>query len=438
MGGSSTTTVETRPRGPIAVLRGEFANPLFRNAYALMLNVGLTGLLGAVYWLLAARLYTPADFGRNSAESQALMFVGGVTILNFVLIRFIPQTARRTRHLVLVCYAIGAVAAALLALGFLLTVGRSASFRHLQGWGPGLAFIAMAVAWNLFNQQEGAFIGLRRASWVPAVNICFGLSKLILVVALAGALPHDGIVLAWYATAAVVLIPTNALIFRRLIPTHAADNVGRGARPTYTDIIRYTGGGYVGGSLEYAGASLVPVVVAIYLAGATQAYFQLAWAQGLILDLLTIALSHSLTAEGAFDRSVLSAATRAALRRSIVLLIPVILVILVAAPFVLSLFGPGYSTAAPMLQLLGIALLPKALIELYIGVLRVQSRTRLIAAIQGLRLAGVLAGVVLFTDPAHLYTIGLVVLGMSVAVALAVLPALIRATRAAEPVEATP
>ena len=43
---SETTTAE----GRLAGLRGELSNPLFRNAYALMANGGLTGLLGLVYW----------------------------------------------------------------------------------------------------------------------------------------------------------------------------------------------------------------------------------------------------------------------------------------------------------------------------------------------------------------------------------------------------
>ena len=37
--------------------RAQLTSPLFRNAYALMINTAATGLLGVVYWLLAARHY---------------------------------------------------------------------------------------------------------------------------------------------------------------------------------------------------------------------------------------------------------------------------------------------------------------------------------------------------------------------------------------------
>jgi len=45
-------------------LRAHLTVPLYRNAYALMLNTGVTGLLGLLYWLLAARHYTPVEVGR--------------------------------------------------------------------------------------------------------------------------------------------------------------------------------------------------------------------------------------------------------------------------------------------------------------------------------------------------------------------------------------
>jgi hypothetical protein len=415
----------------LSALRGELADPLFRNAYALMVNGGLTGLLGLGYWTLGAVSYSDADVGRDWAEIQAIMFVGGVTMLNFLLIRFIPQTARRTGLLVAGAYALGAVAAALLGLGFLLTLGLwGPSFRHLHGFWPGLWFIAMAVAWNLFNQQEGVFTGLRRAGWVPVVNTLFGATKLVLLLALAAAFPHDGIVLSWFVPVMVALVPVNALIFGRLVPAHARANSGRGDRPSYREIWRYLGGGYLGGLFQYAAISLIPVVVAAHIGSATNAYFQMAWALGMMLDLLALTLSLSLTVEGSFDATVLTGSTRAALRRTYTLLVPVIALVVLCAPFALGILGHGYAAGgAGLLQVLAVATLPKALIELYCGVLRVRSRTRLIALLQGVRFLGVLGLVIAFIDPDRLTTIGFMVLGVNTAVAAAVYPALRRAAK---------
>ncbi len=419
------------PSRRMSALRGELANPLFRNAYALMANGGLTGLLGLGYWTLGAIAYRPDDVGRNWAEIQAIMFVGGVTMLNFLLIRFIPQTARHTRLLVAGSYALGGALAALLGLAFLATLSIwGPSFQHLHTFWAGFGFIVFSVAWNLFNQQEGAFTGLRRAGWVPLVNTGFGLTKLVLLVALAAALPHDGVVLSWFVPVLVALVPVNTFIFGRLIPRHRRENEGRGDRPTLREMAVYLGGGYVGGLFQYAAISLVPVVVAAHITPDVNAYFQMAWALGMMMDLLALTLSLSLTVEGAFEPAELAASARAALRRTYMLLVPVIILVVGLAPLALRIFGHGYAAeGAPLLQVLAVATLPKALIELYCGVLRVRSMTRLIALIQAVRFLGVLALLPAFIDPGHLVTIGYLVLGVNVAVALAVYPALRRATR---------
>jgi O-antigen/teichoic acid export membrane protein len=413
-------------------LRRELSDPLFRNAYALVANGGLTGLLGLAYWALGAALYAPDAMGRNWAVIQAIMFVGSVTMLNFLLIRFVPQTARHTRALVLVCYAAGAVAAALLALGFLLTLDLwGESFAHLGDWRAALWFLAMAVAWNLWNQQEGVFTGLRHAGWVPVVNVVFGATKLVLLVVLAAAFPADGVTLSWFVPAMVMLVPVSVLIFGRLVPEHRRRNFGRGARPTHGDIARYVGGAYLGGAFQYASISLIPVVVAAHLSPATNAYFQMAWALGMMLDLLALTLSMSLTVEGAFDRERLAGSARAALRRTLTLMTPVVLLVVVAAPFALRFFGHEYAErGAPLLQALALAALPKAVIELYIGALRVENRTRLIAALQAVRFLGVLALVPVVIAPDRLATIGLAIVGVNTIVAALVLPGLLRVTRA--------
>ncbi|MFB4316963.1 hypothetical protein [Actinomadura sp. 21ATH] len=420
-----------RPDEP-GLLRRELSNPLFRNAYALVANGGLTGLLGLAYWALGAKLYAPDDMGRDWAVIQAIMFVGSVTMLNFLLIRFVPQTARHTRSLVLACYATGAAAAAVLALGFLLTLDRwGESFQHLGNWKAALWFLVMAVAWNLWNQQEGVFTGLRHAGWVPVVNVLFGGTKLVLLVVLAGAYPGDGVTLSWFVPAVVMLVPVSAFLFGRLIPRHSRLNAGRGDRPTHRDIARYVGGAYIGGAFQYASISLIPVVVAAHISSATNAYFQMAWALGMMLDLLALTLSMSLTVEGSFDRAGLAESTRAALRRTLTLMTPAVLVVVVAAPFALRFFGHEYADrGAPLLQVLALAVLPKALIELYVGVLRVENRTRLIALLQGVRFAGVLALVLVVVEPDRLATIGLAIVGVNTIVAATVLPGLLRATRA--------
>jgi O-antigen/teichoic acid export membrane protein len=415
----------------MTALRSELSNPLFRNAYALMVNGGLTGVLGLGYWLLAARVYDPEQVGRQSAQNQAMMFLGGLTALNFILIRFIPEMGRRTGALALRTYVAGGVAAGTLAVGFLLTLRWwGPSFSHLGSPARGAFFVVAVVSWSLFTAQDGVLTGLRRATWVLGKNATFAALKVVLLVALAVALPRDGITTSWTLSALVLLVPVEVLLRRRLIPRHVEESSADRPIPSGGQIGRYLAGDYTGTLFYYALCNLVPVVVATRLDASTNAYFYVAWVLGATVDVLAINMAMSLTVEGAFDANGLAAACRSVLTRMALILAPITLVILVGAHAGLSIFGSEYARhGAPLLRLLALATLPKALIEVFIGVLRVQRRARLIALLQGVRFAGVLVLVLTLAHGSGVTGPGYAVLAVSAAMGVAILPALLRVTR---------
>ena len=73
----------SRPLGGELAAR-DLRNPLFRNGYALMANTAITAVLGMGYWLLAAALYTPEEFGRGQAVITAMRLFASLTALGFV------------------------------------------------------------------------------------------------------------------------------------------------------------------------------------------------------------------------------------------------------------------------------------------------------------------------------------------------------------------
>src|SRR5256885_2892880 len=77
-----------------------FRVPMYREGYALVLSSGLSSLLGFVYWIVAARSYSPDVVGLNSAVISAMMFLAGMSQLNLASasIRFLPAAGARTRR----------------------------------------------------------------------------------------------------------------------------------------------------------------------------------------------------------------------------------------------------------------------------------------------------------------------------------------------------
>ena len=201
--------------------------------------------------------------------------------------------------------------------------------------------------------------------------------------------------------------------------------------PTGRQIGRFLAGDYTGALALLATSNLVPVLVASRLDPRSTAYFFMAWAIAGVLDLLGVNMAMSLTVEGAFDASTISANGRAALRRMAMILVPCVLAVVLLAHWGLSLFGPGYAAnGGPVLVFLAIAALPAAAVELYLGVLRAQSRTSLVALVQGVRCFLVLSLTLALTIQLGTIGAGLAFLASQTAVAILITPALWRALTA--------
>jgi hypothetical protein len=417
-------------------LRGRSCDPLFRNAYVLMINTGATGVLGLVFWLLAARHYAPADVGRATAAYAAMNLLAGFTALSLTgaLARFIPQSGQSTGSLIRRGYAVTTASSIALAIGFLLIVGHlGSSYSELGSLAAAVAFTACVVAWAIFTLQDAVLIGLRGTHWVAIENAAFGVAKIALLVAFATLIPHLGIYAAWMLPVAVAVPLVNMLIFGRLVPPHAR-LTGDRPPPTGRQIGRFLAGDFTGAVCLLAVGNLVPVAVALLVAPGANAYFYIAWTVGGTVDLLAVNMATSLTVEGAFNSATLAANCRAALRRTMLVLLPIAAGIALAAPWALGLFGPGYAAhGAPILELLIAATLPKTAIELYLGALRAQSRTSLIAFVQVARALLMLGLALLLTMTMGIVGAAVAVLASQLVVAVAVLPGLRRILAVATP-----
>lgn len=365
---------------------GGTGTPLFRNAYALMLNTGLSGVLGIAFWVLAARYYSDAAVGAGSALIAAMKFLAGLTALTLpgALQRFIPVAGKRTRKLVLGTYLVSAIIVAAAAGVFVITLGLwGPTYRLVDGGLPALAFLASVILWALLTLQDGVLTGLRSAVWVPVGNTVFLIAKMVLVVALASVFPAAGVFVSWAAAIALSVVPLAWLVFQRLIPRHV--NATRKAElPAPRQIWRFLAGDCTGSLFSLAVIYLLPVVVATQISPELNAYFYLAAVIGSSIDLLAINMGASLTVEGAHAPSRLAALCRASLRRMALIMIPISLLTVLFAPQILQVFGAEYAANATMLlRLMAVATLTRVLFEVYFAVLRVQNRTFLVALLQG-------------------------------------------------------
>jgi O-antigen/teichoic acid export membrane protein len=357
-------------------IRAHLTVPLFRTGYSLLVATAATSLLGIVYWALAARFYPTHTVGLASALISALILVSGVCQLGLgpALTRFVPVAGGATRRLVLWCYVVATGATALGGLAVALTS---------TWWSPDLAFLAhdarwtigfvlAAVTWAIFSLEDSVLTGMRQAPWIVLENAAYALAKIPLLLVLSGVATASALFASWTIPAAVALIPVSALIFRRLIPRHGA---GTAAAVRRSHIVRFVGGNYPAMLFYLASNTLVPIIV-INVAGVrTNAYFFIAWTISNVLQLVALNFMTSLTVEGSFDEGALAHHARQALTQTLRLLVPMVAVVVAAAPWILGVFGSSYAdNGTSTLRLLALAAVPNAFIALGLSVARVRQQ----------------------------------------------------------------
>lgn len=410
---------------------------LFRNAYALMLSTGVSAALGLGFWLVAARYYTEEAVGQGSAAIAAQRMLASITAttLSGAVVRYVPRAGRATGPLVARLYVLSTVVVAAASGIFLLTLDLwGPSYAPLGTLSAGIFFTLSTVGWALLTLQDGVLTGLRKAFWVPVGNAVFSVGKLVLLVVLAAALPVLGVFVSWAAAIALSTVPLAWLVFRRLIPAQARADRDR-EPPTYREIGRFVAGDAFGAVFSLLMISLLPVMVAVRFDAAHNAFFYTAYTVGGTMEFMAINMASSLTAHASHSPESLAEGVRGALRRMVLLLVPVVLVLVLFAPLILTPFGQGYTdNGSLVLRLLAAGALPRVAVELYIGVLRVQGRTGMLAAVQGAMCVLVLGSAAVLLGPLGIAGAGAAVLGGMTVMALVCAPGLRAVLKGTTPV----
>lgn len=424
-------------RHPVRRLLADWRDPLLRNGYALVVNVGITSVLGFAYWILATHLYSKANVGLGVDAinlMQLLAGVGGQLTFQASLTRFIPHAGIRATRLALISYGLAGGAGALVSVAYLIglhipSLGLPAVVG--EGWGLGLLFGASVTVWCVFALQDAVLTGIRQAVWIPVENGLYGIGKIVMLVAIAHVLRHYGIFFSWIVPAAVALVPVNALIFGRLLPRHVArERVSASAHTapvTFATMARFMGGDYLGTVFFMAMGTILPLLITVRLNAVDAAYFGVVYVIIYALDLVTVNLGVALMVEGAIDRASLRHQASVVARRILAIIVPAVLVLVVFAPRILSVYTRPYAVhASTLLRLLAVAVLFKAVTSLYIALSRVERKVSRIALAQATLFVSITGLSWILMGHIGLKGVGVAYLFSQVVVAAAVAPSILR------------
>ncbi|MFN8052385.1 MAG: hypothetical protein U0Q22_13145 [Acidimicrobiales bacterium] len=356
------------------------------SGYALLLSSVVTSVLGLGYWFVTARLFDAAELGRATALVSAMLLVTslGTAGLKRGLIRFVPVagpgTARFVRHV----YAVG-LAATLVLVGVFLT--------GIGGWSDGIPmfrsgvggiglFAASAAIWGVFALQDPVLIGAGRSTVVPAENTAFSVGKIVVVLVGSAFLGAElSVLLSWVVPAFAATVWVNWLLFRRRFPEMAATPATE--RLTVVGVVRFAGGEYVA-ALAWLGAVYLTPLIVLDRAGATaNAHFYIAFQIGYALFLVSSNITDALVAHSAEAPHELWNRTRTVCRHLTLLLVPAVGLTLVAAPWIMGVFGDGYRDGGSgTLRLLALAAVPNTITTVMIAIAHARREIWLVVVTQ--------------------------------------------------------
>ncbi len=433
------STRRVSQRSSVVAARQFFGGRLVGNAVALMVSSGGTSLLGVAFWGVSTHLSSTTVVGRSTAIVAAMMFLSNLAQLSFQSIfeRFLPIAGHRARRFVLQAYAISATVSIVLSLAF---VQSGLGHHYLPPtWRGHVLFVIAVAMWTLFVLQDSALVGLRKSKIVPIENILFALLKLALLPFLLAVSPTEGIFLAWTAPVVASIVGVNWYLFARAFPRHERGAVSEVALPGVGELVALAGAQYATMIFSVFTPAVVSLIIVRRLGPVANAHYYIPSLFLVGLVLVTWSVVRSFLVEAAHEPHLLGPHARTVVKSLVLVVAPAVIVGIIFAPQLLSVFGTQYATSGTaLLRLLLLSLPLTAVTFLYSGFAWFDQR------VWAMAMADVFAVVVYFaTMLTLLHRLGILAVGVaslvaSGAEAVLLLPALIRRYRRAVVLERAP
>ena len=353
---------------------------LLRNAGSLAATTGLTSLFGFVFWIVADHEFSKAEAGYAIAATNAMQLFGtiGMFGLGTMMIGELPKRLRDRGGLFAASMATAAIGSAILGVIFAVIVGLYFTDKnHLPGIGgtPGqvLIFVTGVTLTGATLVFDEGTIGLLRGGVQLWRNMAMSAIKLAVLPVLALFL-HDsygvGISLSFVIATAGSVIPAAIML------TRSGSSIFH--RPDWQSLRRLFPVAVNHNWLNLAMATpsrIIPIVVPLAVGAAQNSAFFDAWMISSLLFMVPVHLGTVLFALASASPEVIAEKLRFVLRISLLIGLPVMAVLAIAAHFALNLFGPGYAELGTVpLWLLIIGYIPQMPRAQFIAVSRATNR----------------------------------------------------------------
>jgi len=372
-------------RSPRESIKQIYGISFYRNSGYLVANSGITLLLGLVFNILIARIYSASDVGYGSALISVLTFLSFAGTLGFgyYVVRYLPAANNKTKllnSLLTIASLAGAVACLIFLSG-------------ISWWSPRLlflvqkpyffiAFVIFGVTTTVYSIITSVFISFRMSGYtLLSQGIIASALELVLVIVMSvfgvfGIFASQGIALA------VSLVICLLIFLPRIIPHYRPIPAVQWNATRET--LSYSSANFASDGLGNLPVWVLSLLVLNNFGAETNAYFYMAWTMSGALLAIAYGISTSLFAEGAHESRNMSRDLIRSLKLVLLVLVPATVIMVVFGDKFLLLYGGTYSKeGTQVLRLFSLAALPSSINFLYFSLARIEKWLKSLIFVSG-------------------------------------------------------
>lgn len=354
-----------------------FKDPLYLNSFYILLTYASSALFGFIFWIIAARMYTPKEVGIATVliSSMSLIVLLSKIGLDFSIIRYFPTSDKSMVYNTSI--AVTTFFSLIFGLIFILGVDvfspELKTIYNLESVGFFLLFLVVNSVTNLAGI---AFVALRRSKYYFIQNLFVG-SRIFFLFPLAF-LGAFGI----FGSAGISFI--IASIFSFLILGKLGINQSVSVDKEYlANSFHFSLGNYLVGISQTAPNLILPIMVLNILGADAAAYYYIAFSVAFVLFIVPNAISTSLFVEGSNGEALRSNTIKSSIA-IYALLIPAVIVLYFFGDVVLGFIGKAYSeNGFELLRIMIFTSLVLPIVYVYSAVKRVQNKVRELVLLNG-------------------------------------------------------
>ncbi len=352
--------------------RKMYDDSLIKNSIYLMVTSFSTSILAFLFWVVAARYYSPGDIGIISAMLSSISLISMISSIGipkalfFYLPRDLENASRMINSSIMTSVTISIIFSLIFIFGLKIWTPELRTI--LNNFENVIVFMVVAIVMTTYTLISAAFTAGRKSSYCMINDTIYHSSKIIPLIILAS-LGKIGIFLS-ICVGMILSTITGFFLLSKLwkyYPKLTFD-------PIIKNMMRFSFGNYVVDILCNIPKLIFPIMILNLISDKSAGYFYVAITMAGLLYGVSQSSSASLLVESS-DEEKLWGNVNKAIKFNIILLVPGILLFIILGRLVLNIFSPIYAeNSFNTLVILAVTSIPLSIVNMFTTIRNTQNR----------------------------------------------------------------